>query len=253
MDLEIPMPGHLVEDATKTEQTLGALLELVERHDVLFLLTDSRESRWVPTVLGSALGKIVITIALGFDSFVAMRGGSDAPADGLRLACYFCQDARGLSDTLSDRTLDQQCTVSRPGASMMAAALGVELAASLLQHPLGAHAPATQSRAATDALPADASLLGIVPHQVRGFLGHFQLMQLVGEACACCTACSDPIGGAVRREGVRFLLRCLQDFSLAESTSGMAALHLSSRAAVEEGGNDDGPVPVGEGDEFCLL
>lgn len=124
------MPGHTIGDSMRQEclESIAKIEQLVQEHDVIFLLTDSRESRWLPTMLGAFHNKvgytlffshtkfhsisyfciqIVINAALGFDSYLIMRHGSRAEQleenspttmtglkciSGARLGCYFCND-----------------------------------------------------------------------------------------------------------------------------------------------------------------
>ena len=140
---------------------------------MIFLLTDSRESRWLPTVLAGVQNKICLTIALGFETYLVMRHGLSAhhhnpETNGARLGCYFCNDVVAPRNSLQDRSLDQQCTVSRPALCCMASSLGVELLTSLLNHPLRHGA-----RAQEVAEHCDKSVLGIIPQQIRGDLSLF--------------------------------------------------------------------------------
>jgi ubiquitin-like modifier-activating enzyme ATG7 len=185
----------------------------VQSHDVIFLLTDTRESRWLPTVLAAAHRKLAITAALGFDSFVVMRHGltpsaaatppegggscsSSAGCKGHQLGCYFCNDVVAPVNSTVDRTLDQQCTVARPGLAPIAGALAVEVMTAVLQHPLKAAAPAphagtgSSSSSSSRSSLASEGPLGPVPHMIRGQLSGFGQMCMQGQAFSQCTACS---------------------------------------------------------------
>lgn len=58
--LSIPMPGHSVGDneVPGVLQDCHRLKELVDEHDTVFLLTDTRESRWLPTLLCADSNKV---------------------------------------------------------------------------------------------------------------------------------------------------------------------------------------------------
>ncbi|KAG2153424.1 hypothetical protein DEU56DRAFT_868769 [Suillus clintonianus] len=237
-DMSIPMPGHPIPPAS-TEQAkkdVGRLEKLFDEHDVVFLLMDSRESRWLPTVLGAAKGKIVLNAALGFDTYLVMRHGARASTTtGTRLGCYYCNDIVAPADSLTDRTLDQMCTVTRPGLASIAASTAVELLVSLLQHPDGIHAlpPPPQANGAAADPSTSGSVLGLVPHQLRGFLAQFRNLPITGAAYDKCTGCSETVLKAYEEQGFDMLLKAFNEPGFLESLTGLDKLYSEGDAAME--------------------
>ena len=140
---------------------------------------------------------------------------------------------------MKDQTLDQQCTVTRPGVAPIASALLVELLVSILQHPLGAQAPAPQSSKGQSASSVDyerdppSHPLGLVPHQIRGFLSNFQNIIIKGQSYDCCSACSPKIVDAYNKGGWDFIKRALTDKDYVTELSGLAEVHRQAEAAAD--------------------
>ena len=218
--MTIPMPGHGAGDGG--QEAYAKLIELYEGADVVFLLTDSRESRWLPTLLGAAMDKPVINTAMGFDSFVCMRHGATGPAapahgEG-RLGCYFCSDIVAPTDSLTARSLDQACTVVRPGNSFLASSMAVELFVALLHHPEGNYAPAELALPLSQSTP---NKLGLIPHQIRGYMTHYSNRLVVAPAYDKCTACSPPVLSALESDGWDFVAAVLSDPDVLERVTGL--------------------------------
>ncbi|XP_019360642.1 PREDICTED: ubiquitin-like modifier-activating enzyme ATG7 isoform X4 [Gavialis gangeticus] len=259
-NMSIPMPGHPVNFSKVTmeqaQKDVAQLEQLIDAHDIVFLLMDTRESRWLPAVIAASKRKLVINAALGFDTFVVMRHGLKKPkkqepgdscsssitssADllgsslfsnipGYKLGCYFCNDVVAPGDSTRDRTLDQQCTVSRPGLAMIAGALAVELMVSVLQHPEGGYAVASSS---DDRMNEPPTSLGLVPHQIRGFLSRFDNVLPVSLAFDKCTACSPKVLDQYEHEGFNFLAKVFNSsHSFLEDLTGLTLLHQETQAA----------------------
>lgn len=97
--MSVPMAGHPIMDEATVKSEFETLQRLIDEHDAIFLLMDTRESRWLPTVMGKAAGKTVMNAALGFDSFVVMRHGTkNTIPQEQELGCYFCNDVVAPAD-----------------------------------------------------------------------------------------------------------------------------------------------------------
>ena len=311
--MAVPMPGHPVsgDDATRALADVERLEALVKTHDAVFCLTDTRESRWLPTLLCAANDVALIDAALGFDSYLVMRHGGgtagavteknarenagsgfgfgdedergdaeDARLLSSRLGCYFCNDVMAPGDSTRDRTLDQQCTVTRPGLAPIAGALAAEMLVAL-RHWRGDEAgvkteEATRRSDAPKRRPgappahvgaprageAPPTPLGIVPHQIRGHVSTYAQSLFAAPAFDKCTACSETVVRAFRGRNPKpeaeettedenetareknardaFLLAAFADPTFLEDATGLTEVHRAADDAEWLGGDTDG-------------
>ena len=91
----------------------------------------------------------------------------------------------------------------------------------LLHHPDAHHAPGDVAREISERTELP---LGIVPHQVRGFLTHFSNIVTTCPAFASCVACSKGVVDAFAKDRDNFLLRVLNEPEYLESLTGITAM-----------------------------
>ncbi|XBW36852.1 hypothetical protein QEN19_002431 [Hanseniaspora menglaensis] len=202
--MKVPMIGHL----ETVEKDLYLKLEkLIKESDVVFLLMDSREARWLPSVIAKAENKTVLTTAIGYDNYVVMQHGNFAEKTK-HLGCYFCSDVLAPMDSLKDRTLDQMCTVTRPGCAMMASSVAVELLVTYLQ--------------------SFEQPNKIVENQIRGSLDNFTISRNTMENYKYCSACSENVIGEYKSQKWEFVKKALKNPKHVEDISGLTAVHLET-------------------------
>jgi ubiquitin-like modifier-activating enzyme ATG7 len=239
--LSIPMPGHAfsAKEEESVRRDTDQLQKLVDEADVVFLLTDTRESRWLPTVMARKSNKMMINAALGLDSWLVMRHGGNK---GDRLGCYFCNDVVAPENSTNNRTLDQQCTVTRPGLAPLASSMAVELCVSLLHHKDRQDAPAPKPTAGPSSFsptfqPSEStSPLGVMPHQIRGSIVSYTMMTPTVPAFSCCTGCCDGVVDGYKNDGFGFIQKvcCNADGSYLEEIAGLTEFRAQATTMMED-------------------
>ncbi|KAH7649331.1 hypothetical protein FG379_002455 [Cryptosporidium bovis] len=230
MGHDLPFDVPILNDPTISDnefiQKCEELKEIIQDSDVILLLTDTKESRLIPTILTSFINRhhrnkdnpiLCITVGLGFDSFVVTRNtfiedkvtSDQNDSNG----CYFCGDLSVNSKTdLFDIPIDQQCSVVRIGNSYIASSIAVELIINL-----------SQSNGYWNSTHCDnvESILGSYPQCIRGCLNGFSIKNSSIQRNNNCIACSNKISDEMLNNEKNFLCQIFNDPKQLETFSGL--------------------------------
>jgi molybdopterin/thiamine biosynthesis adenylyltransferase len=250
VNLTIPMPGHFVTD-DRLEEVIGDLQkleDLIREHDIVFNVFDSREARYFPSLLGALLNKNVISIGIGYDSFVIVQHGNygkekcaslieDVSPTGVDdwnketpFGCFFCSDYLPPSDSMSNRTMDQQCTVSRPGISMIASGLAMEMLVNNLH----------------------GGQIGKSSHFIRGAAGNsFEMVEYENSRFENCVACSVNVITEYLRDKSSFLQNVLNNPNIISKYTGFD-VDGGNAVLIGEDADDDGIIVIDLLEKFAL-
>ncbi|SPJ11005.1 autophagy-related protein 7, putative, partial [Plasmodium sp. DRC-Itaito] len=174
-----------------------------------------------------------ITVAISFDSFVVLRHSYLY----FKGACYFCNDMHSPSDSLSYRTLDEKCTVTRCGISNISSSIATELLLALTQHPLYFFAPHIDKdqyiynydndinqKKKSDISNIFTSCLGATPHIMNFNLANFTIKKIFCEPFEKCMCCSEHVILKYQEDKIAFIRNVIRDSSILERITNMDQL-----------------------------
>lgn len=188
--ISILCPDHpIIDKSTEPIQLkeYNILKQLVDENDVIFTVTDDRESRWLPIVLTTGKNKIIINVALGFESYLVSKYDSNNSKNG----CYFCNDILHVSNSHINRSEDQKCTITRPGISSIASGLAVEMLINFLHDNC------------------------LEVEQIRGNVSSYEINCMKSEKSDYCVACSNVVKNEYLKHEYEFIKKvCLNGMYL---------------------------------------
>ena len=88
--------------------------------------------------------------------------------------------------------------------------------------------------------------MGLLPHQIRGFLTHFTNLVITGQAYSKCTACSSHVLESYHRDGFKFLLQVFNNPSFLEDLTGLTDLHKEAESGLAEWDVDEDDADGGD-------
>lgn len=193
----IPCPDHSILDEQKSFEDFKMLESLIANNDIIFTLTDDRESRWLPVVITNNYpNKLLINVALGFETYLVSKIDTNNKENG----CYFCSDIISVYNSQINKTADQRCTITRPGVSAIASGLAVEMLINCIHN------------------------INLDVEQIRGNVLDYEINCMKTYKSKYCVACSDKIKQEYSKNEYNFVKHACNNFKYLEELSGINEL-----------------------------
>ena len=148
-----------------------------------------------------------------------------------------CAPSHDLVSPLSHPRLPLSCSSpsynTQKGKSLQSMCCDPTLNGTSLHAPPPPPQTSTSVPIASDSDGSTRSVLGLVPHQLRGFLADFRTLLITGAAYDLCTGCSEAVLRAYTEGGFAMLLRAFNETGYLEALTGLDRLYDEGDRALE--------------------